>query len=74
MGFRLDIRENVADIGIKLIAAAETLDCYLFVPAQKVIFKPNMSALLQYIRQFTAAKFVNNPMKYSDEITEKHNK
>jgi len=58
MGFRLDLREDIKDITNSLIAAAEKLNCYLFLPEQRVIFKPNMFAFIQYVRQSGAAKFV----------------
>lgn len=74
VGFRLDLREDFRELAKQLLAAAETLDCYLFVPGQKVVFKPDMVALIQYIRQSNAAKFVMDPHDYLDEVSKKHNK
>ncbi|WP_299775891.1 hypothetical protein [uncultured Pseudoteredinibacter sp.] len=74
IGFRLDLREQIRELVNKIISAAEKLDCYFFVPGQKIIFKPDFISFIQYARQSNAAKFVNDPMKCLDEVAEKHNK
>jgi len=69
IGFRLDLRKDFRDIAKQLMTAAEALGCYFFIPGQKVIFKPDMVALIQYIRQSNAAKFVTDPHGYLDEVS-----
>jgi len=61
IGFRLDLRENVSSIILKLCGAAKVLDCVLFVPGQKVMIEPNSFVLQQYILKSNAAKFVSDP-------------
>lgn len=61
IGFRLDLRENIAGIISLLCEAASALNCVLFVPGQKIMLAPNIFELKQYIVKSNAAKFVRNP-------------
>ncbi len=70
IGFRLDLRENISNLMSALCNAATILNCVLFVPGQKVMFKPNVFELKQYILKSNAAKFVSDPEGFLNGLSE----
>ncbi len=70
---RLDLRENISSILVKVVNATIDLDCMLFIPNQKVIIEPNLTVLEEVAIKSSAAKFVKDPKKFIENIEEKHN-
>lgn len=68
IGFRLDLRENVTGLISALCDAAISLNCVLFIPGQKIMFKPNMFELKRYILNSNAAKFVHDPEQFLNDV------
>lgn len=68
IGFRLDLRGNVTSLISALCDAAISLSCVLFVPGQKVMFKPNMFELKRYILNSNAARFVQDPERFLNDL------
>jgi hypothetical protein len=68
IGFRLDLRENVAGLMNSLVNSAIELNCVIFIPGQHVLFKPNVFELKQYVLKSNAARFVKDPEAFLNEI------
>ena len=65
---RLDLRGNTNNLKLDIIKLAKHLKCMLFLPTERKIIKPDISALNDAISNSSAAKFVNDPEKYFDDL------
>lgn len=68
IGFRLDLRENVAGLMNSLVNSAIELNCVIFISGQHVLFKQNVFELKQYVLKSKAARFVKDPEVLLNEI------
>ena len=66
---RLDLRDNVFALINSIINSAILLNCVLFIPSHKVIIKPNLLELKQYLLQSKASKYLKNPENFLNELT-----
>jgi len=68
IGFRIDLRESINELLISFVEVANKLDCMLFITGQHVLIKPNVFELKKYILKSNAAKFVQNPIEFLNEL------
>ncbi len=68
---RLDLNRSLDVIVVNVIEAAKDLDCALFFPEFKAIVEANEFELRNAIKKSNAAKFVNNPQEFLNEISKK---
>lgn len=57
---RLDLRQKINEIIVKITDAAKTLDCVLFFPELKKMVEPNDLELRNALRDSNAAKFFSH--------------
>ena len=68
---RLDLNQNLNEIIIKVVNAAKSLNCALFFPEFRSVVQANEFELKNAINKSNAAKFVNNPQEFLNEISKK---
>jgi len=68
---RIDLNKDLNEIIIKVVKAAKTLGCSLFFPEFKKIVEANEFELKSALKKSNAAKFVNNPQEFLNEISKK---
>jgi len=64
---RLNLRDNVEDLKLKVLALANRLGCYLFSPQLRKIIPPDIASLNIAISSSSAARFVVDPVKFLNE-------
>jgi hypothetical protein len=74
IGFRLDLREDIQSIALNLISVANKMNCCLFDPSQKIIYKADLPSFLKVAQNSNASKFSNDPHSLFEELATKHNK
>ena len=68
---RLDLNQELNEIIIKVVKAANSLNCALFFPELKLVVEVNEFELKNAINKSNAAKFVHNPQEFLNEISKK---
>ena len=66
---RLDRNQQLNEIIIRVVKAAKTLNCALFVPELKSVVEANEFELNNAIKNSNAAKFVRNPQDFLNVIS-----
>jgi hypothetical protein len=66
---RLDVNQGIKDILVKVIRAANTLDCVLFFPEFRQIAQANEFELKSALKNSNAAKYVSDPQGFLNEIS-----
>lgn len=64
---RLDLRDDIEDLKMKIVDLARQLGCYFLFPDLKKIEEPDITALNEAILNSSAKKFVNDPEKFLNE-------
>jgi hypothetical protein len=66
---RLDVNKNINDIIVKVVRAANELDCVLFFPEFRQITKANEFELKLALKKSSAAKYVSDPQGFLNGIS-----
>ena len=68
---RLDLNQNLNELIIKVVKAAKTLNCALFLPELRIVVEASDFELNRAIKKSNATKFVTNQQEYLNEISKK---